>query len=49
MTSCGVFREAVEELRSVADAILGVLLAPRCLACDAVLERPLSGPMCAAC
>ena len=49
MTSYGVFREAVAELRIVGDAILGVLLAPRCLACDAALERPLSGPVCAAC
>jgi ComF family protein len=31
------------------NGLLSVLLAPRCLACDAVLELPLDGPVCPAC
>jgi ComF family protein len=32
-----------------ADAILAVLLAPTCLACGILLDRPLEGPVCASC
>jgi ComF family protein len=36
-------------MRSLVDALLAVLLAPRCAACACVLDRPTSGPVCAAC
>jgi ComF family protein len=35
--------------RQVADGVLTVLLAPRCVACGASLESPLDGPVCASC
>jgi ComF family protein len=34
---------------SIADALVRVLLAPACASCDAILERPLRGPVCDAC
>lgn len=36
-------------MRSFIDALLAVLLAPRCAACARLLDRPTSGPVCAAC
>jgi ComF family protein len=36
-------------MRSLVDALLAVLLAPRCAACAGWLDRPTSGPVCAAC
>jgi ComF family protein len=36
-------------LAGIADALLSVLLAPACASCDAVLESPTSGAVCAAC
>ena len=36
-------------MRSVADALLAVLLAPRCAACTAPLDRPTLGPVCTVC
>ena len=36
-------------LTYAADAILAVAIAPRCAACDGVLDRPLDGPVCATC
>ena len=36
-------------MRSLADALLAVLLAPGCAACTRALDRPTSGPVCAAC
>lgn len=36
-------------IRLTADALLAVAIAPRCAACDAILESPRSGPVCAAC
>lgn len=35
--------------RRVADGVLAVLLAPRCLTCGSALDRPLAGPVCEAC
>ena len=31
------------------DGVLSVVLAPQCAACDAVLDAPLDGPVCATC
>ena len=36
-------------LTSAANALVRVFLAPGCAVCDAVLPRPLDGPVCAAC
>jgi ComF family protein len=36
-------------MRALADALLAVLLAPRCAACSAPLDRPTLGPVCPAC
>lgn len=36
-------------VRLTADALLAVAIAPRCAACDSVLEYPTAGPVCAAC
>jgi len=36
-------------VRSLANALLAVLLAPRCAACATLLDRPTFGPVCAAC
>ncbi len=36
-------------VRRLADGLLAVLLAPRCLACGAPLDSPLDGPVCAGC
>ncbi len=36
-------------LRRLADGLLAVVLAPRCLACGAPLDSPLTGPVCPAC
>ena len=36
-------------MRAFVDALLSVLLAPRCAACTALLERPSEGPVCARC
>jgi ComF family protein len=36
-------------MRSFADALLTVLLAPRCAACNEPLERPTRGPVCSRC
>jgi ComF family protein len=36
-------------VRRLADSLLAVLLAPRCLACGEPLDSPLSGPVCPAC
>jgi ComF family protein len=36
-------------MRSLADALLAVLLAPRCAACAVLLDRPTLGPVCPAC
>jgi ComF family protein len=33
----------------VVDAVMSVLLAPSCAACDALLDRPTCGPVCEAC
>lgn len=39
----------MDRVRRAADAILAILLAPRCAACDSLLTAPLAGPVCAAC
>src|SRR3977135_3647355 len=39
----------IPAFRSVADAVLAVLLAPSCAACGELLEHPTSGPVCASC
>ena len=36
-------------MRGVADALLAVLLAPGCAACETPLDAPTRGPVCAAC
>ena len=36
-------------LRVAADAVLAVLLAPACAACERSLEEPTAGPVCPAC
>ena len=36
-------------MRSYLDALLSVLLAPRCAACTRLLDRPTEGPICARC
>jgi ComF family protein len=36
-------------LRTVADSLIAVLIAPRCAACDAALDHPTRGPVCARC
>ncbi len=36
-------------LTAVLDAVLSVALAPSCVACDQLLDRPTGGPVCAAC
>jgi ComF family protein len=36
-------------VRYVVDALLSVLIAPRCAACTRLLDRPTEGPVCAAC
>ena len=33
----------------LADAVVGVVLAPRCAACSGVLDQPTRGPVCLAC
>jgi ComF family protein len=35
--------------RAALDAVLSVVLAPACAACDELLERPTHGPVCARC
>jgi len=35
--------------RLVVDALMSVVLAPACAACDALLDRPTRGPVCDAC
>jgi len=35
--------------RTIADALLSVLLAPNCAACDRPLDEPTQGPVCQAC
>ena len=44
-----VFRICQSALRHATDALLSVVLAPRCAVCDGVLDEPLSGPVCSAC
>lgn len=36
-------------LRFVADALAAAVFAPQCVACEAVLDTPTSGPVCPAC
>src|SRR5262245_10087853 len=36
-------------LRSAVDAVLSVVLAPSCAACDELLDRPTRGPVCDQC
>lgn len=38
-----------EAVRACADALMAVLLAPVCAACDAPLDSPTRGPVCAGC
>jgi len=42
-------RLALNRLRAAADALLSVVLAPSCAACDELLEHPTHGPVCARC
>jgi ComF family protein len=36
-------------VRAAVDALLSVLLAPRCAACTCLLDRPTDGPVCSTC
>jgi ComF family protein len=47
--SCGRLAAAAGRLVEIADATLSVLLAPSCLACASLLERPLDGAVCPGC
>lgn len=42
-------RRAARVCRTSLDALLAVILAPRCAACAAVLDAPLDGPVCRLC
>jgi len=50
---CGVtpsaWRSEAGRFAPFVDALLSVLLAPQCAGCGAILERPLTGPVCLAC
>lgn len=46
MSICG---QALTIARRAGDALLAVLVAPRCAACGHSLDQPTSGPVCAAC
>lgn len=48
-TGDGRLETAGGRLRTVCDAILSVLLAPTCAACDAPLDHPTRGPVCGRC
>ena len=39
----------VATARAALDAVLSVVLAPACAACDELLDRPTNGPVCARC
>ena len=41
--------DLIASARRAADALLAVLLAPACAACNELLEHPTSGPVCARC
>ena len=41
--------ERAGRVRAVADALVSVLLAPRCVACAELLEHPTRGPVCGSC
>jgi ComF family protein len=45
-SAIGILQSA---LRSSCDAIVSVLIAPSCAACELPLERPTGGPVCATC
>src|SRR5204862_3999553 len=36
-------------VRSIADSVLAVVLAPACAACGGLLDRPTDGPICGPC
>src|SRR5688572_25177044 len=40
---------ALRDCRRAVDALLAVTLAPRCAACERVLDAPLAGPVCGEC
>jgi len=42
-------RRLATTVRRALDAVLAVVLAPSCAACDQLLERPTDGPVCAQC
>jgi ComF family protein len=45
----GATRAARDAVAQTANALLAAVLAPPCAACTHVLDRPLDGPVCAAC
>jgi len=42
-------RAAAGAVRAAADGVLAVVFAPRCAACDRLLDAPTRGPVCEAC
>lgn len=47
LARCGA--RVTEAARRAADALLTILVAPACAACDALLDQPTRGPVCPAC
>lgn len=45
----GRIRAALGAIRSAADGVLAVVIAPRCAACDGLLDSPTRGPVCEIC
>jgi hypothetical protein len=45
----GHVRAVFGAMRSAADGVLAVVFAPRCAACDGLLDSPMRGPVCEAC
>ena len=48
-TDRDAFRTLVQAVTTAADAVLVLLLAPGCAACDELLDHPTRGPVCAPC
>ena len=42
-------RSCIRAWHDATDSVLSVVLAPECVACGGLLERPTSGPVCAGC
>ena len=44
-----ILRRGLSLLRRLADTLVGIVLAPRCVACEQALDAPLHGPACHRC